>query len=674
MRTRDRDNRMHLRARGFAAALVALALAGLTAATTMAAPAPPPVLPADSLLPFEGQKRYTGGPHALGDPCAQVSVDGAAGLDFARLTESDDAHFDVLSVSGGWLRAWDATNRTDRKGIGLFVRIEHPNGIVTEYWHLDSVAQQVQQTPVDAWLPRGTLIGRAGDTGNQTAVHLHLELRTPKRQAVSWQGQTIDGYQVWMHQTARQRGLNYQGSATIGATKAANLNAFCGASAATVGNNYTRTDETNGSDPNTIFATTTYGTNAGVLTSRNVRALTGARIQRVSTSATGSQANGGSLDAAVSSDSRYIAFSSEATNLVSGDTNALLEVFLKDQTTGQIERVGIATDGSQANGQSFAPSVSADGRFVAFYSLASNLVSGDTNGVGDVFVRDRQVGTTERVSITFGGVQPNAACANPSISGDGRYVAFSCSANNLVPNDSNGRSDIFLKDRQTGELRLISATPAGASGNEGSYEPAVSGDGRFVVFRSYASDLLAGTTNVNRADVFVRDLTTGTLERANTAANGAEANDGDNAADYTPGISQDGRYVAFISYASNLTPGDVSGTLDVFVKDRQTGAIERVSSTNLANQRPQPSISADGRYVAFNSSQGVLVKDRQTGATQQVDMPSTGGQPTAPGTSPQLSSDGRYVAFLSAATNLVPNDTNGLTDVFVADRLAPTGP
>jgi Tol biopolymer transport system component len=169
------------------------------------------------------------------------------------------------------------------------------------------------------------------------------------------------------------------------------------------------------------------------------------------------------------------------------------------------ERVSLGPGGVQGNEQSSGPAISADGRFVAFQSAASNLVPGDTNGAQDIFVRDRQTGTTRRVSVGPGGVQTNAEASSgvPAISADGRFVAFESDATNLVPGDTNGAIDVFVRDRQTGTTRRISVGPGGVQGNSDSGGPAISADGRFVAFVSNASNLVPGDSNA-RFDVFVR--------------------------------------------------------------------------------------------------------------------------------------------------------------------------
>ena len=227
------------------------------------------------------------------------------------------------------------------------------------------------------------------------------------------------------------------------------------------------------------------------------------------------------------------------------------------------ERVSVASDGTGGNDNSCRASVSADGRFVAFQSLASNLITGDTNGEDDIFVHDRQTGETSRVSITSDGAEGNGDSFWPSISADGRFVAFRSPGSNLVPGDTNGAEDIFVHDRQTEKTTRISVAWDGTQANGDSYYTCISADGRFVAFPSSASDLVTGDTN-GCADAFVHDRQTGQTTRVSVASDGAQGNDHSDG----PSISADGQCVGFTSYASNLVPDDTNGERDVFVHDR----------------------------------------------------------------------------------------------------------
>jgi Tol biopolymer transport system component len=416
----------------------------------------------------------------------------------------------------------------------------------------------------------------------------------------------------------------------------------------------------------------------------SVRAAPG-NTTRVSVASDGTQANGGSFTPSISADGRYVAFASIAVNLVSGDTNGVQDIFVHDRQTGQTTRVSVASGGAQANGPSFDPSISADGRYVAFASLATNLVSGDTNNEQDIFVHDRQTGQTTRVSVATGGGQANLASSDPSISADGRYVAFESIASNLVSGDTNNTGDIFVHDRQTGATTRVSIGPGGTQANRGSLAPSISADGRYVAFHSSATNLVSGVTN-GTTHIFVHDRQTGATTRVSVASDGTEGN----SVSIKPSISADGRYVAFQSIATNLVSGDTNGTQDIFVHDRQTGQTTRVSvasdGTEGNSGSNDPSISANGRYVAFQSQANNLVSgdtgfitdifihDRQTGVTTRVSIAFDGTEANNVSSAPSISADGRYIAFESNASNLVDGDTNGTQDIFVHDREDNTAP
>ncbi len=390
--------------------------------------------------------------------------------------------------------------------------------------------------------------------------------------------------------------------------------------------------------------------------------------------------------------SRFVAFASTATNLVPGDTNGnRQDVFVRDRLNGTTELVSVDSDEAQGNGNSFEPSVSADGRFVAFSSFAPNLVRGDTNNTSDVFVRDRLNGTTERVSVDSDEAQASGASADgsqfgdpssgdPSISADGRFIVFRSGATNLVPGDTNGAIDVFVRDRRNGTTERVSVDSGEAQANDGvSSQPSVSADGRFVAFASSATNLAPDESDTNDStDVFVRDRQAGTTERVSVDSGEAQA-DG---ASFDPSISADGRFVAFSSDATNLAPDD---STDVFVRDRRDGTTELVSVDSGEAGDPdafsfQPSISADGRFVAFasesslfvpgdtNDSTDVFVRDRRDGTTERVNVGSDEDQANSSSFEPSISADGGSVAFRSGATNLVPGDTNNTDDVFVRDR------
>jgi Tol biopolymer transport system component len=399
---------------------------------------------------------------------------------------------------------------------------------------------------------------------------------------------------------------------------------------------------------------------------------------RVSVGAGNTQGDGRSFIPALSADGRYAAFYSDASNLVAGDTNGARDVFVRDLQTSETTRVSVSSSGAEANGDSFAPAVSSDGRFVAFASSASNLVDGDTNDANDVFVRDRQTNTTTRVSVGFDGSQANGGSDQPSLSGDGRLVAFTSAATNIVAGDLNGVRDAFVYDRQAGTAVNISVDSTGVQADLDSFTPMLSANGQFVAYTSFADNLIQGDLNEG-SDVFVRDLQANTTERVSEYTGHYEG-EGDS---LRPSISADGRYVAFDSDDWNLVWGDTNDDFDVFVNDRATTVTTRVSIDDSGTQSSgasyRPSISGDGRYVAFyseasnlvpgdtNGATDVFVHDQRSGATKRISVGSTGAEGNGDSVRPALSSNGRLAVFESDATNLVPGDTNGFTDVFLND-------
>ena len=405
---------------------------------------------------------------------------------------------------------------------------------------------------------------------------------------------------------------------------------------------------------------------------------------RISLATSGTQANGNSSSPSISADGRYVAFASFATNLVSGDTNARSDIFVHDTQSGTTTRASLATGGTQGNGASSYPSISADGHFVAFYSYASNLVSGDTNGMGDIFVNDTLTGTTSRVSLATGGAEGDGnSLYPPSISADGRYVAFKSQATNLVVGDTNGTDDVFVHDTLSSTTTRVSLATDGTEGNDASSYPSISANGRYVAFNSLATNIVSGDTN-GMLDSFVHDTLSGTTIRVSLATAGTEG-DGPS---ITPSISADGRYVGFRSSASNLVTGDTNATNDIFVHDTQSGTTTRVSlatgGTEGDGSSSSPSISADGRYVAFasfatnlvsgdtNARVDIFVHDTQSATTTRASLATIGMEGDGSSSSPSISADGRYVVFYSLASNLVYGDTNGARDIFVRDTLSGT--
>ncbi len=346
--------------------------------------------------------------------------------------------------------------------------------------------------------------------------------------------------------------------------------------------------------------------------------------RRISNGLLGHESNGPSRDTAIAGEGRFVAFWSAAANLVIGDNNNRGDIFVYDRLTQVITRESITTDGAQANGTSLNPSISADGRFVAFESLATNLVPGDTNGVMDVFIRDRDLRITVRASVShLDGDQGNGASMQPAMSTDGRWVAFTSSASNLVFSDLNGVDDVFIHDRVTDETIRVSVDSNGIEGNGTSNEAHIGGDGgQFIVFKSEASNLSSLDDN-NQADIYMHDRRARTTILVSIGNDGLIGNSGSN----NPVITEDGRFVAFDSRATNMVTHDTNDRPDVFLRDLFE------ASTRLMSRSKQ------GVQAEFGSKL------------------------------PDITAAGEFIVFESKSGGLVPGDINGVTDVFVAPQI-----
>ena len=385
----------------------------------------------------------------------------------------------------------------------------------------------------------------------------------------------------------------------------------------------------------------------------------------------------------LSAGGRFMAFESSANDLVPGDSGQT-DIFVFDRLTCVIERVSVNSTETAANASSFDPAISGGGRFVVFESLATNLAP-DSNGfTRDIFVRDRQLGTTSLVSLAFDGTQGALDSTDAEISGDGQVVVFISASTTLVPNDTNNEADVFVRDLAAGTTERVSISSAGTQGDSpsstGVFDPVLSTGGRYVAFAAVMNTLVTDDFN-NTTDVFVRDRVAGTTVRASVSTAGFEGD----APSTSPSISGDGSIVAFAAPASSdLVPGD--GTCDgIYVRDLGLGATTclplRPPGGFPSSNAHSPSISRDGRYVGFISSAAyvagdsgfnddVYVHDRQTGISRRASVNALGLASDATLTflsgRVDLSGDGQFIAFASNGTNLVPSDTNGETDVFVA--------
>ncbi len=386
---------------------------------------------------------------------------------------------------------------------------------------------------------------------------------------------------------------------------------------------------------------------------------------------------------AMTPDARYAAFVATASNLVPGDTNGLFDVFRIDLDSGAIVRCNLGPAGVQSNDWCYLPSISADGNFVAFNGLADTLVPGDTNGFEDVFVRDVASGVTERVSVSNTGAQGNLPSQSSSITADGRYVAFWSAASNLSAFDGNGTGDIFVRDRLLNRTLPLTIFPTGLQANSNSLAPHINELGTHVAFASFATNLDFSDTN-GVADLFLYNLQVNSIVRIGQPAGPAQSN-GDAA---RPWLSADAGAVAFEGDASNLVPGDTNGHIDIFVQNVATGFIRRVSVDSNGVQANAPSedprLSADGQHVVFtslatnlvpndnNGHQDVFIHHLATGVTERVSRSIAPlGNANQISFYPVISGDGLVSVFGSTAANLVAGDSNGSPDIFTRRWPAP---
>lgn len=406
----------------------------------------------------------------------------------------------------------------------------------------------------------------------------------------------------------------------------------------------------------------------------------------------------------ISADGRYVAY--ERSTCPSSPFCPTIDVFVRDLQAGTTTLVSVDQNGQPGGG--FQPVISADGRHVAFQSAGANLVPGDTNGAVDVFVRDLDAGTTRLASVNAAGTgSGNGASHHPALSADGRIVAFESDASDLVAGDANGATDVLVRDLQAGVTRLVSVNTAGTgSGNGGSSTPTLSADGSRVAFDSNASDLVPVDTN-GSPDVFVRDLPAGPTRLVSVNQAGT---DGGDSSSVRPYLTASGRFVAFQSDANDLAPNDFNSSSDVFLRDLDAG-VTRLVSANAAGTGPASGSSElflafdtlagfqvasdDGRYVAFGSGAQDLVtgvsypcetspcyqvyrRDLQTGVTALLSATPDGTMAGNAGPlgfelGGQISADGRVAVFQSPASNLsLLPDTNNVVDVFFSG--APQAP
>lgn len=363
---------------------------------------------------------------------------------------------------------------------------------------------------------------------------------------------------------------------------------------------------------------------------------------------------------------------------VAEDTNAAPDVYVKNLGTGKLTSATFTAAGTAGAGSSSSGQLSADGRWVAFDTFARD-VSNSTGSGSAVMAKDLATGKLHRVDRTASGVDANGGGGDPTLSADGRYVAFVSYATNLVPGDTNASGDMFVKDLVTGALVIASTSSAGQPSARGADAGAISGNGQFVAFTSTSVNLHPAVTVANGYNLFLKNLTTGELSLVSASAAGVT---GDSSSEQ-PTISHDGRYVTFSSYAKNLVPNTPKyGGSQIYWKDTQTGNILAVSSDAYGVQAANGSsnghqMSADGRFIVFSSSASnlvpgdtngvadVFIKDMLSGAIRRLSVNEAGVQGNRESALPSISAGGDHVTFRSAASNLVTGDVNGVDDTFM---------
>lgn len=458
---------------------------------------------------------------------------------------------------------------------------------------------------------------------------------------------------------------------------------------------------------------------------------TGALV-RASVSSQAIEGTGPSFDAQISEDGSFVVFASQAENLVANDSNNQPDIFVKKLQTGALEIASLSTAGDASDGWSESPSISSDGRFVAFKSFAKNLSPADTQSYSDIFVKDMQSSALYLVSSDIDGIVGNYVSTAPMISSNGQSVVFVSGAWNLVSNDSNGSFDVFVKnivtntvtlvpkaqtifvgsdcfpsissegqfvsfgtleslvandqrgqdtyrfDLQSGSYEIVTQVNSllsSTTGNGDSYIGAINHDGTVIAFDSFASNIIADSVGT-QGQVYARRTSNGQVQLVSSSASGVASNQNSR----NPSLTLDGQWVAFESMASNLVSDDFNGNYDIFVKNINTGAIERISTTaqgaEANNSSWDASISGDGRFVAFisqsnsfdsndqNGTQDIYVKDRQTGRVIRASTNAIGTDANSFSQMPKISSDGRIVVYSSDANNLALNDTNQSGDIF----------
>jgi len=575
------------------------------------------------------------------------------GEDWNRGGGSDDAGDVVHSIADGEVIniSSPTANNPTNNGWGRVIIIKHivPNSytdvplagdgtkfVVSLYGHLGSDQAKLNSTPhykelkIGDKVTQGQPIGYIGSQNENGNVvpHLHFELRTPNHPAVYVRGTGYFenlGNPIGFVDPSAFIKKYYGSNQLIIRLDIGGLTDIAGTTPAiSVGGDRI------GFRNSPIYHL--YDSSTGLLSSEN-------------SDADGTLGNGGYYTTAFSSDGRYKAFVSDNANLVSEDTNGASDVFVWDRETGNTERISRNNSGVQANGASFDVSISSDGRYVAFTSLATNLINNDNNDASDVFIYDTQTQTIELATKDSSGNQANKKSYSPSISSDGSYLAFVSDATNLVSGDTNTFADVFVKDMQSGVVSIISRNNSGVQANGASRQPSITGEGRYIVYESQASNLVSNDFN-GFSDIFLydREKSENLLLTANSNGNSHE-----------PRISSYGLKIAFVSEATNLVSGDTNTKPDVFAFSFMSNPAQCSDECSLgANQCSGSNIQTCGNYDAdscteWGNSQACAngCENNQCKATGENDCSVTKWNIIFKGTHGQLGANGdtRFYCF-----------------------------
>jgi Tol biopolymer transport system component len=395
-----------------------------------------------------------------------------------------------------------------------------------------------------------------------------------------------------------------------------------------------------------------------------------------STSDSGVKGNADSFHTHLSADGAVVAFHSLATNLVSGDSDTVADVYVKNVATGNIELASTSDSGQKGNGDSTVAFLTPDASKVAFNSKATNLDPGDGDTISDIYLKDLVTGNITLASTSDTEVKANGDGLHPSVDASGTKVAFYSYATNLDPADKDSKSDIYVKNLVTGDIKLVSTSGAGIKGNGESTIPFMSADGTAVAFGSLATNLASGDRD-STSDLYVKNLVTGRIRVVSRSDAGRKGN----GASLDPWVSSDGSRVAFSSRATNLDPADKASNRDIFVKDLVTGDLFLASSSDGGTagnaHSSEPSLSADGTRVLFHSLASnldpadpdsvndIFVKNLASGDIYLASRSSSGQKGNRGSVVPSLSPNGRVAAFRSSATNLDPADSDSAWDIYV---------